>query len=307
MSTVITAAAAGISTIFTSLESVDVSKLLAVGPALIGIGAGLAALGAGGVIEAIGSFLGGDPIKKIERLAATGPMLMITSAALQTLSSSLDKFNDVDTDKLDAIGPALQSIGIGLMALGGGGILTAVASFLGGDPIEKLERLANTSDGLQKAATSLQNIASSLLNVSSALNNVDISKLEAIKESAGGGSSIGEKVSSIGENIMSGVSDFFSNPLESIGSFFGGGEEEPKSITPQTTTTKAETITPNITPTNTLKEGNITPGNIDLTPMITAIKEVTSAVNRLYGKETSISMDGTKVGTTLTQGSYRVA
>ena len=47
--------------------------------------------------------------------------------------------------------------------------------------------------------------------------------------------------------------------------------------------------------------------SIDLTPMISAINEVTSAVNRLYNKDTSINMDGKKVGNTLTQGSYKVA
>jgi hypothetical protein len=47
--------------------------------------------------------------------------------------------------------------------------------------------------------------------------------------------------------------------------------------------------------------------SIDLTPMINAINEVKAAVDRLYSKDTSISMDGKKVGTTLTQGSYKVA
>jgi hypothetical protein len=47
--------------------------------------------------------------------------------------------------------------------------------------------------------------------------------------------------------------------------------------------------------------------SIDLTPMISAINEVTSAVNRLYSKDSSISMDGKKVGTTLTQNSYKLA
>jgi hypothetical protein len=50
----------------------------------------------------------------------------------------------------------------------------------------------------------------------------------------------------------------------------------------------------------------INPG-IDLTPMISAINEVRAAVDRLYNKDTSINMDGKKVGTTLVQGSYRVA
>jgi len=46
---------------------------------------------------------------------------------------------------------------------------------------------------------------------------------------------------------------------------------------------------------------------IDLTPMIMAINEVRAAVDRLYSKDQSINMDGKKVGTTLVQGSYKVA
>ena len=46
---------------------------------------------------------------------------------------------------------------------------------------------------------------------------------------------------------------------------------------------------------------------IDLTPMIAAINEVRSAIDRLYSKDQSINMDGKKVGTTLVQGSYKVA
>ncbi len=47
--------------------------------------------------------------------------------------------------------------------------------------------------------------------------------------------------------------------------------------------------------------------SIDLTPMIAAINEVRAAVDRLYSKDTSINMDGKKVGSTLVQGSYKVA
>jgi len=56
------------------------------------------------------------------------------------------------------------------------------------------------------------------------------------------------------------------------------------------------------------KENNqtISP-SIDLTPMVSAINEVRDAVNRLYSKDTTINMDGKRVGTTLTQGSYKVA
>jgi hypothetical protein len=47
--------------------------------------------------------------------------------------------------------------------------------------------------------------------------------------------------------------------------------------------------------------------SIDLTPMIAAINEVRTAVDRLYNKDTSINMDGKKVGSTLVQGSYKAA
>jgi hypothetical protein len=53
--------------------------------------------------------------------------------------------------------------------------------------------------------------------------------------------------------------------------------------------------------------GNVISPSIDLTPMITAINEVKASIDRLYSKNTTISMDGKAVGTTLTQGSYKFA
>jgi hypothetical protein len=47
--------------------------------------------------------------------------------------------------------------------------------------------------------------------------------------------------------------------------------------------------------------------SIDLTPMIAAINQVKASVDRLYSKDQSVHMDGKKVGTTLTQGSHKVA
>jgi hypothetical protein len=54
------------------------------------------------------------------------------------------------------------------------------------------------------------------------------------------------------------------------------------------------------------KSETISP-SIDLTPMITAINEVKASIDKLYSKNTTISMDGKAVGTTLTQGSYKFA
>ena len=293
LATVITAAATGISIIFSSLENVDVLKLLAIGPALIGIGAGLAALGAGGVIEAIGSFLGGDPIEKIERLAASGKGLSQTSIALQTLSNAVVQLNasltTLDVSKLYAIGPALNQIGNGLASLGGGNVLGAISSFLGGDPIEKLERLAATGDGLQKTAVALQSIAGALSGISTALANIDLSKINKLKESSGiptvsnninaSEVSKSEDIETDNSSIFSGITDFFTSPIKTTNKPVGE---------------------------NANKEETINAG-IDLTPMIKAINEVKASVDKLYNKNTSINMDGKKVGTTLVQSSYKFA
>jgi len=45
----------------------------------------------------------------------------------------------------------------------------------------------------------------------------------------------------------------------------------------------------------------------EMTELIAAVKEVKAAVDKLYSKDQSINMDGKKVGTTLVQGSYKVA
>jgi hypothetical protein len=51
-------------------------------------------------------------------------------------------------------------------------------------------------------------------------------------------------------------------------------------------------------------KGAISP---DSTAMITAINEVRDAINKLYGKDSSVYLDGKEVGKTLVQGSHKVA
>jgi hypothetical protein len=280
IATVITAAANGIATMFNSLQNVDVAKLLAIGPALVSIGIGLASLGAGGVISAIGAFLGGDPIKKIEQLAASGDGLQKVSTALQTTSTAITQLNtslaSLDVSKLDTIGPAITKIGIGLASLGAGNMVGALSSLLAGDPIEKLERLAATSDKLQIVSNTLQSIASALIGVSAALTALDVSKLEALDEFASNRSS---------ESVVGNVVDFITSPIKAIGDSIGG-EEQKKEKSNETT---------------------INAGNIDLTPMIKAINEVRASVDKLYNKETSIKMDGKSVGSTMVKNSSKMA
>lgn len=56
---------------------------------------------------------------------------------------------------------------------------------------------------------------------------------------------------------------------------------------------KGESIQPNV--------------SIDLTPMVNAINAVKTAIDKLYAKEGVVNIDGKKVGTLLTQGTYKTA
>jgi hypothetical protein len=218
--------------------------------AMMGLGKAL-----GYVAPAIEAF--GNAIKSTFEGIGT----IITSAATG-ISTIFDSLQNIDVMKLLAIGPALIGIGAGLAALGGGGVISAIGAFLGGDPIEKLQDLAAAGDGLTKTATALQAIAGALTGVSVALAAMDISKLEALDEFSSNQAS---------NAIVNGITNFITGPIKATGN-------------------KEEINT-----------------GIDLTPMIAAINEVTAAVNKLYSKDTAINMDGKKVGTTLVQGSYKVA
>jgi hypothetical protein len=74
------------------------------------------------------------------------------------------------------------------------------------------------------------------------------------------------------ESIVGGITDFITAPIKAIGESISGNEK----------------------------------GN-DMTPMITAINEVRAEVAKLANRPININMDGKKVGSGLTQGSYKVA
>jgi hypothetical protein len=46
-------------------------------------------------------------------------------------------------------------------------------------------------------------------------------------------------------------------------------------------------------------------GGADLTPLVTAMNAVKTSIDRLYTKEGVVNIDGKRVGTLLTQGSYK--
>lgn len=187
----------------------------------------------------------------------------ILAPGLPLLSTFFESLQNVDAMKLLAIGPALAMIGVGLASLGAGGIISAIGAFLGGDPIKKIQALAESGDGLQKAATGLQGVAGALTQVSAALAAIDISKIEALEGFA--------TKMTVG-SVVKGITDFITAPIKAVGSMVEG-----------------------------------TAGSDKNDAMVKAINEVRDEVKKLYNKNTTINMDGKRVGTTLTQGSTKLA
>jgi len=258
------------------MAEVKMENILAAAAGLLIFGA--AVLGLGMLMMGPGAFIFGAGIVA---MIALGTAMMILGQGLKVVSEGgvgiaqlFRQLSELDATKLDAVAPALKTIGEAIMYLGAGGVMLALGNLLGGSsPSKMIQDIAASADGITKAASGLQLMAIALTQVSAALSAIDTSKLEALSDFS---ESQSEGV--IGGAIK-GITDFITSPIKTIGETISGGGEE----------------------------GMKTAGGMDLTPMVSAINEVRDAVNKLYNKETSINMDGTKVGTTLTQGSYKVA
>jgi hypothetical protein len=257
------------------LAEVKMENILAAGAGLLIFGA--AVLGLGALMMGPGAFIFGAGILA---MIALGGAMMVLGAGLKVVSEGgagiatlFRQLSELDATKLDAVAPALKTIGEAIMYLGAGGVMSALGNLLGGDsPSKMIQDIAASASGITQAASGLQLMATALQQVSSALSTIDTSKLEALSDF-----SESQSESVVGGAIK-GITDFITSPIKTIGETISGGEEGVKAA-----------------------------GGIDLSPMVSAINEVRDAVNKLYSKNTTINMDGTKVGTTLTQGSYKVA
>ena len=86
------------------------------------------------------------------------------SRFFERLADTILKLNGVDTDKLKQIGPALSSIGKGLLEFGGKGligeILTGIGSLFGADsPLEKFEKLGEVAPKIQSIPKALEELS----------------------------------------------------------------------------------------------------------------------------------------------------
>lgn len=106
INSIITNVSAQFKDMFTTLTSVDVGKLLLIGPALASIGVGLAAFSAGSLIGSatsmLGNLFGDDLLEKMEKMAQLASPLTLLSNTLAQLNEQLsllaETINTVDLD-----------------------------------------------------------------------------------------------------------------------------------------------------------------------------------------------------------------
>jgi len=105
-------AAPAITTLFeglSSIKDVPISSMLALGPALIGMSAGLAALSAGGLIsgllDGLGKLFGADsPFDKIAKIGNAAPHIVAMADTMNNMDNTIKTFNEsakaIDSDSI---------------------------------------------------------------------------------------------------------------------------------------------------------------------------------------------------------------
>lgn len=146
----------GISTVLDNITGL----LGEVGKVLTGVLDSLSS-GISTVLDSIKDLIGsaGDVIVKIADRVSDS-----ISKFFDKLSESILKLNGVDTDKLKQIGPALKSIGEGLLSFGTKGllgeILTGLGSLFGADsPLEKFQKLGEVAPKIQSIPKALEELS----------------------------------------------------------------------------------------------------------------------------------------------------
>ena len=120
------------------LSAIGGARLLAVAGGITALGVALAAYGGGSVLAGIGQFignlLGGDPVKRFERFAATADGLTEAAKGVAALGEHLENY-DFDVGNINRAARGFKNLASSINAANraarGGGVLGAIKGFIG--------------------------------------------------------------------------------------------------------------------------------------------------------------------------------
>ena len=169
------------------MKGVGIKEILTLGGALLFFGTMMALVGAfiGPVLPML--ILGAAVFSLIG--AAMVPLafaLSLVTGPLAAFSLILRALSGVNPFAIAAMGPALVSLSMGLMALAAGSVVGAIVNFFTGDnnPIDKLIELGKAAGEINKLADSLDSLSPALDRLGKGLESFDSGNVEKIKDIA---------------------------------------------------------------------------------------------------------------------------
>lgn len=217
----------GLTKFFDKLSQLDASQLFLIGPALVSIAVGLAALSAvslySGFLDFIGGLFGADsPIEKLEKMAALGPRMQQLAEGLTQVVAQLKEFeqimDNISISDLFLLGPALASIGLGLIALSAANTASNVMDFINGlfggkTALEKLKELADIAPDINELGDGLEKVRQSIVEIFDKIANIDSNSIEKL----------GPALRSVAGALLElSAANAASSMMDAAGSMFGG-------------------------------------------------------------------------------------
>lgn len=163
---------------FAEMGKVSWEDMGKAGAAILGLGLASAAAGVLGPTVAIGGAAIGAAIAAIGAGIAGAAWLL--DKTLPDLVDGINKFNSIDGENLKSVGSGMISLGAGIAAMGGSGVLDALSglassilNFFSGqeDPIDRLKRFGELADPLNKATPALERFSTSFKSAVESLNS----------------------------------------------------------------------------------------------------------------------------------------
>ena len=159
---------------FTDISKLPVGKLLAMGPALVLLGVGMGALGAGLLIAAPGllllSLFGLPALRGLAELApALNSVILTMAEAFEKMAKASGNFfkdiSKLDPGQLAMLGPAFISMGVGLAALGVGALFAAPGLWLLGKRMHIFKKLAKIAPQMKDMADAIDSLSGNMGNI----------------------------------------------------------------------------------------------------------------------------------------------
>jgi hypothetical protein len=217
----------GLTKLFDKLSELDATQLFLIGPALVSIAVGLAALSAGSLVSSFLNFMGGlfgadSPIEKLQKMAALGPGMQILAEALTQVVAQLKQFEEImeniSVSDLFLLGPALASIGLGLVALSAANSASNAMDFMNGlfggkTAAEKLQELADIAPDINELGDGLEKVRESIVEIFDKIANIDSNSIEKL----------GPALRSVaGALLQLSAANAASSMMDAAGGMFGG-------------------------------------------------------------------------------------